>query len=744
MADDDYIPTMDGAEDEPKASKPWLDLIKEAQKAFETYYRRAENIDKLYADLDRQSNITRDREFAMFWANIQVLGPSIYARQPVPVVVPRFKDRKAVPRMASEMLERCAVVLFEMEDIDHVMRLIRDDLAIQSRGVPWVRYEVKDGKKRVCIEHKDRCDFLHEPARNWKEVGWVAGAAYMDEESGVERFGEVFKEATFKTRKEAKDRGAAPDTEQACVWEIWSKTENKVVWVAEGCDTILDESKPHLQLEGFFPCPRPAYGTTQRRSLIPVPDYAFYKDQLEEINELTARISALAEAVKVRGFYPQGAGEIGDAIDAALKSVDNRQIMIPISGFAAFGNSSAKDTIIWLPIDMIVTTIASLVELRRQLIDDVYQITGLSDIMRGATDANETLGAQKLKSQYGNVRIRDKQAELVRVARDVTRIAVEIMAENYSPKDLLDMSQMDIPTEADIEEEITALVDQAEAQVQQALQNPEMAQQAQQNPQMAQQMLSQLEQQTQAKAQELREKPTVEKIMALLREQRLRPFVLDIETDSTIQPDEDAEKQRRAEFLTAMNGTMASLASLVTEMPGSAQFAGEVLKFALAPYRVGRELEQAVDDFIDQLGQSQQGQKEDPEAIKAKAEADKMKAETEQSMTEFKAKMEETQTRLAADQQKAQTDIEAKQSESALKLEEMRNAAAERAEKHRQDMEKGALDIARLTKQIEALEVQIASKAQDAVIKGEQAEHQADLAERADERQAESAEREKA
>lgn len=725
MADDDYVPTMDDSEDEPTSSKPWLDKITESQKAFESYFKRAENIDKLYADLDRQANTSRDREFAMFWANIQVLGPSIYARPPAPVVVPRFKDRKALPRVASEMLERCAIVLFEMEDIDHVMRLIRDDLSVQARGVPWIRYEERDGKKRVCIEHKDRCDFLHEPARNWKEVGWVAGAAYMDEDDGVERFGEVFKEAAFKVRKEDKDNGAAPNVEQACVWEIWSKTENKVVWVAEGCDTVLDEGEPHLELEGFFPCPRPAYGTTQRRSLIPVPDYVFYKDQLEEINELTARIAALAEAVRVRGFYPAGAGEIGDAIDAALKSNDNRQVMVPLSGFAAFGNSSAKDTIIWLPIDMIVTTIAALVELRRQLIDDVYQITGLSDIMRGSTDANETLGAQKLKSQYGNVRIRDRQAELVRVARDITRIAVEIMAENYSSKDLLDMSQMDILTDADIKQQIKQIEQQARAQVEQALADPHIAAQAQQNPQQAQQMLAQLEQQTRAQVQELEETPTVEDIMALLKEQRLRPFVLDIETDSTIQPDEDAEKQRRAEFLTAMSTTITSLSALVTQMPGSAQFAGEVLKFALAPYRAGRELEQSVDDFIDQLGQSQQQQAEDPEAIKARAEAEKMQAETQRANAEFEMKARAEQAKIDRERQKSEAEVRVTVTELDAKLREMMAASQDRAQKHAQDMEKGALDIAKLNKQIEAIGVQIAAKAQDADIKADQAEQAA-------------------
>ena len=44
-----------------------------------------------------------DREFQMFRANLEILKPSVYSRPPAPVVVPRFKDRKELPREASEL-----------------------------------------------------------------------------------------------------------------------------------------------------------------------------------------------------------------------------------------------------------------------------------------------------------------------------------------------------------------------------------------------------------------------------------------------------------------------------------------------------------------------------------------------------------------------------------------------------------------------------------------------------------------
>lgn len=648
-------------------SKPWLDMLKDAEKAFQFYQDKCDNIDNLYASLERQAAPTRDREFAMFWANMQVLGPSIYSRPPNPVCVPRYNIRKPLPTVASEILERATAYVFHAEEIDATMRLVRDDVNASARGVIWVRDD--DDELKLCIEHVDRKDFLHEPARNWYEVGWVARRAWLSLDAMRKRFPKKDADgnylvdlAHFEINKDAKKDKATDDTKKAGVWELWHKTHNTVVWVTEGVDDVLDQSAPYFNLDGFFPCPKPAYATVQRRSLVPVPDFMFYKDQLEEINELTARIGSLSEALKVRGFYPAGAGEIGDAIEAAVNSVDNRKILVPVSNFAAFGGGSAKDMIVWLPIDMVATTITQCVELRKQLVEDVYEITGLSDIMRGQTEASETLGAQQLKTQFGQVRIRDKQSELVRIARDVAKIVGEIVAEHYDGKFLLEVSQMDVPSDADLKKQADGLnqqIAQITAQVQQAQQDPQVQQMARQAPDKAHQVLQQAQNQVQSLQQQiekLKGQPTIEAVMKLLRDQGTRPFVLDIETDSTIQPDEDAEKQRRAEFLTALGGTLQQLAPMVQANPKTAGFAGEVLKFALAPFRAGRELEQSIDEFVETMQQMPVNQQ--PNADAMSAQVDQQRVQIEGQRLQFEQQQAVSEAQLA--QQTAQREFDIK------------------------------------------------------------------------------------
>jgi hypothetical protein len=460
----------------------------------------------------------------------------------------------------------------------------------------------------------------------------------------------------------------------------------------------------------------------------------FYKDQLEEINELTARIGALSDALQVRGFYPAGAGELGDAIETAIKSTVGNQVLIPISNWSLLGGASAKDTIVWLPIDQVATTIVQLVELRKQLIADVYEITGLSDIMRGATEASETATAQQLKSQYGSVRIKDRQNELARFARDLVRISAEIMAENFSSKTMLEMSQLDIETDADIAAKIKPLEDQIKqiiAKVEQAKADPQMQAQAQQNPEQAQQMLQQAQQQAQSlkgQIDKLNETPTVEKVMKLLRDQKTRPFVLDIETDSTIAPDENAQKQRATEFVTAVGGYMGQAIPLVQAVPQAAKLVAETLKYVAGQFRAGRQLEGVIEEFADDMAQmASQPKPPDPAHAKAQAEAQATQQQTQieaarhqmeqqaaamdqqRKDAEAKANQEREQAKYQADMQCKDQDEARKEAELNAKLANMGAEEMRKAQEHQQKLDLGALAIEKLRLEIEGVKVKTAS-----------------------------------
>ena len=166
-----------------KASQPILRALENAKEAFKDWEASCHFIDSVYSRggqgyenlLSAAGGSTwRDGEMDLFWSSFEILKPAVYARPPVPVVSPMFKDGGRLKDTTAELLERSTISTFNAVAVDDVLRAVRDDLIFSGRGVVWMRYE-DDGGKRVAIEHLEREDFLHEPARRWCDVGWVAG-----------------------------------------------------------------------------------------------------------------------------------------------------------------------------------------------------------------------------------------------------------------------------------------------------------------------------------------------------------------------------------------------------------------------------------------------------------------------------------------------------------------------------------------------------------------------------------------
>ncbi|MFQ8433484.1 hypothetical protein [Amaricoccus sp. W119] len=647
----------------------YIDMLKEAERADSRYHQVCDDIDKLCSDLDTLAKGAADREFQIFWANLEVLKPTIYSRAPVPVVTSRFRDRKPLARRAADLLERALVSDFEADDLHDTITHARDDVATCARGAVWVRLGDRDGVDVPIAEHLDRRDFRHGAARKWREVPWAARRGWLSRKEFTERFRSVPPGVSFEERKIDGHKAG----KKTGVWEIWDKEASKVVWVHESAKDVLDEKDPWLDLTGFFPCPRPAYGTLKRGTLTPVPDFVYYKDQIEEINELTARVSKLAEALRLRGIYPAGNNDVGEAVKAAFDSADDRALLIPVASLAALGTGSLDQSIVWLPIEQVANVITQCLQLRRQLIEDVYAITGISDIMRGSTDANETLGAQQLKSQYGNIRVRERQGEIARLARDLTRMKAEVMAENVSVPDLMRMAQVDdIPSQRDIQQRAAPLQQQAQAarmRAQKAMQGllalPDQ-QAAQQQAQALQQQAQQEMAPVQAQLMELSQQVTQEAIGQFLSDQKTRPFVLDIETDSTIQPDENAEKQKRTEFMTALAPLLSQGVQAMQQAPQLGAFVAESIRFVASGFRAGRQMDDAIDELADQFKNYQpppQQGGEDPQAAQMNAQAEMARAQAEGQKAQAEG------ARAQAEAQSAAAEIQIRQQETGAKVE---------------------------------------------------------------------------
>lgn len=657
----------------------WLDKIDRAQQDYNEWSSACDKIRKKYRYDGRKSS--NRRRFQMLWSNLETIGPNIYAMPPKPVIQSRFNDGDTTANATGMILERA--VRFYLDQCDYQTKFlqVRGDYLAYGRGTARIRYEpvfVEGGDPKplddtdmngpeesgrlstedadpqevldfenVQLDFVQREDFIHPKARIWEEVDWIAFRSFLTRDELTDRFPDIGKKIPLDsqsgTGKPTNDNGGGSVKDQATVYEIWDKTSRKVSWVAKGWPDVLEEGEPYLKLSGFYPCPRPAYATLTSDSLEPVPDYIYYQDQVEEIDDLTARIASLTDSLKLVGFYPAGPqGEGAPEIERAVKpGFENR--MVAVKSWATFTEAGKGGTpIIWLPVEQVAKIISECVQLRKQLIDDVYQITGIADIMRGATNPNETAEAQNLKTQWGTSRLDGKKREMARFARDVIRLMGEVMAEHFQIKTLMAVSNISLPTNDEVQQQQMQAQMQAQMQWQQQAKLADLT--GQQTPQPPQQPdMAQVG-------------PTVEMVQAMLSDGVTRRFRLDIETDSTIAANAQQERQDRTQFIQASTQFIQVAGQIIQAQPAMGPLMGQLLMFGVRAFPVARELEETIEKTIQTMeAQLAQPKPPPPDPEQQKAQADIQIANTK------------AQNEMAIDQQKASADMQIKQVELAAK-----------------------------------------------------------------------------
>ena len=664
----------------------WHDQIETAIKIFDKWEKRGLKVVKRYRD-ERDAIEMPRMKFNILWSNIQVLFPALYGRQAKPEVSRRYMDQDPVGRLASTMLERVMEYeTMQFGDFDAAMSGAVQDRLLPGRGTAWIRYEpvivndrpevegemeqdeaqvyntIEDPTERIDAAHSPIdyvywSDFLHSPARTWDEVWWVARAVYMTKEEGVERFGDVFNNVSLTSSNTDMD-GKNPLTakmtydKKAMVYEIWNKRTAKVCWIAKGYPQALDERDDPLELEEFFPCPKPLMATTTTGTMIPVPDYCEYEDQAQELDNLTQRIYLLTKACKAVGVFN---AEFKELARMFSEGVDNK--LFPVTGWAAMSEKGGlKGAIDMMDTSQIIVTLRELYAAREQVKQSIYEIMGISDILRGSSKAQETLGAQQLKANFGSLRLKSSQADVAKFATDIFKLKAQVICKFYPPELIVQMSGV--------------------------MNTPDG-----QDPQRLQAALEMLSNST------------------------IRDFHIAVEADSLAQIDEQAEKQGAQEAIQAIGLFLREAIPMITQAPETLPMASEMLLFLVRRFRAGRGLESAVEramkalqDKADAATQQQPGPPPEMIQMQAEQQAEQMRmqaqAQSEQMKMQADAQLAQAQAQLDMQMQqaKAQADMQLAQMkadfEAAKQNNELQIKAREMAGKEEYERWKAELDAA--------------------------------------------------
>jgi hypothetical protein len=574
----------------PAEVKRWLGDIDAAVKREDDYRKDGKRLWKMY-----EGELKDETPFNILFSNTEILLPALYGARPRPIVQRRFKDADPLGLAASKASERMLSFLMdtnseEYDDFDTTMKENVLDACVPGRGLMEFCYDGKTVKvpqpdgtaseqlSSECV-YPETClwnRYTFGYAKKWKDVPWVAFELYFDLKAAKEEFTPaVAVKLKYVTEgdqdKESKDSATREGARKvAQVWKIWDKTSRRLLFVSQGYEDYLKECEDPYSLTGFFPIPKPLRLIAKSANLAVTAPYNEYENQAKELNRLTTRINKLIDMLKVRGAYDSSMA----AIEEALKKDDGE--LVAADQPSTMTREGGLDKHIWLmPIEKVVLVVQQLYIARTACKQVIYEIMGLADIMRGSTQASETLGAQQLKAQFGSVRMKNPQKEVQRYARDCLRIMLELAVNRFLPETWAKMTGLPYLTDAQAA--------QAQQAQQMAMQQASMAamQASQGQPAPPPPQLPPMP-------------PKWSDILSLLKNDLQREYKIDIETNSTVDPDASEAKKNMGELMAAMSQFLNGVGPLVQEGVLPIEAAKAMLLGVARQYEFGSEVEDLI------------------------------------------------------------------------------------------------------------------------------------------------------
>lgn len=565
----------------------WMERIRAAEKRESTWRKDAEAAERAFS-CDADGKTGKLYDFNILHSNVETIVPAIYNSTPIPDIRRRFVEAIGEPPAPPQVAEGQqpdprAMLMFQQEQQafaakqqqdtdakslgDMIERVIsvqiddnRLDIEIESeaqdsflggRGLIRLRFEANTqgeavSGEKITFEAVSWRDFRMGPGTRWDTIPWIAFRLTLPREQ-LEKHSD--KEMMVAQGPEVPT--IDQDSEEIAFWEIWCKDSRKVKLVRENDGRMLKETEDPLGLSGFYPIPAPVQPITLTGKMTPVCPFTVYKKLADELDTITKRINAIMKGLKVRGAIA------GDATDIAnLANAGDNELVVIANLEALAQTKGIENAIMWWPIEQSIKVLKELYVQREQVKSSIYEITGISDIVRGASNANETLGAQEIKTKWGALRIQKMQRMIERQVRDVFVMMADLIITKFSPQTLQVISGIQI--------------------------TPGM--------------------------------------QALMQQPTLAGYRVDVESDSTVRADLTRQKGEMTEFLAGTGQFFGAMGPVVQQAPEMAEPMSEVYSSFARVFKLGKQAEDALERMSKMAKQAASQPRPNPEEEKAKAE----------------------------------------------------------------------------------------------------------------------------
>lgn len=411
------------------------------------------------------------------------------------------------------------------------------------------------------------------------------------------------------------------------MYEIWDKDRELVFWITESSPVPLDVQEDTTNFAGFFPTPMPPLGRFNTANTMPISDYHLVKGKYAELDELNQRVTALTKAMQVRFVYDAASPEIKELYTTTAENTG-----VAVKNWSSFAGDKGglAGSIQFAPIEQIANTMAAASAQIANVKNQIYEVEGISDIMRGHATPYETATATQAKSQVSSGRFSSRQAAVAEYVAKLLRLKAHLMCKFHDPG-LMVKRAMPLAHE---------------------------------------------------------DQQFIGPAMQLLHDDQMSSFLLNISVDSLQLDNWNTEKAERSAAVQAMTGFLGQILPAAQHTPEIAPFGLAMIKWVISGFKGAQPVESVIDQSLQALMQAKKPAGQDapkppsPEAGKAQAIAQKaqmdfqavqLQEQTKIQIAQMQAQlkqqeMEIMQMRDQRDSQLRETQVQLRQGELAAKV----------------------------------------------------------------------------
>ena len=619
----EHDPVLTQYQNETEQEK-WQKGLEACRKERKSFNEEAVKSLNRYGDV-RKDGFANSSMYNIYFMNTDIKLAALYAKTPKPDIKRRNDDSQDdVSRVAALILQRNLSYEMDNCNFDDTFKQVLFDNVVAGIGVSWLRLEQDEQPQPdvfdhmtgmsmpqpALVTHQEACtdyvawdDFFWSPCKVWSMCSWVARRIPMTKEAIKARFGDkvdaaMLREITYSSKSEAQDSSKAKLSPQnqteptADVYEIWDKQRELIFWITETSPVPLDVQEDTTNFDGFYPTPMPPLGRFTTSNTIPISDYHLVKGKYAELDELNQRSTALTKAMGVRFVYDAASPEIKE-----LYTTVSENSGIGVKNWASFAGEKGglAGSIQFAPLDQIANTSAIATQQIERIKAQIYEVEGISDIMRGQATPYETATATTAKSQQSFGRFADRQADVANYAAKLLRLKAHLMCKFHDPNLMVKRAMPLSPADQQF----------------------------------------------------------IGPALQLLQDEQMSSFLLSVSVDSLQLDNWNTEKSERSEAIHSITGLMSQILPAVQHTPELAPFALEMIRWAVSGFKGAQPVAGMIDQSLQQLmnakQQGEQGTPKPPSPHEAKAQAITQKAQMD-----FQAVQLQEQTKMQIAQMQAQ------------------------------------------------------------------------------------------